>query len=53
MKLKIALISLICVLILFPVVHGAISIYKDLKTETNDNENNEVVHIDMFNEGVI
>ena len=34
MKLKIVLISLISVLILLPVTHGAVSIYKDLKQET-------------------
>lgn len=33
MKLKIFLIISIIVLILLPVTHGAVSIYRDLKTE--------------------
>jgi hypothetical protein len=46
MKLKVALISLICVLILLPITHGAVSVYKDLST----NEEPETIEIESVSD---
>ena len=56
MKLKIVLISLISILIVLPVTHGAVSVYKDLrsndiKIEETEQEETEAVFNSNFVKG--
>ena len=49
MKLKITVIISIIILMILPITHGALSVYKDLKEQTPETEISETVSIEETN----